>query len=260
MGDDNGIVYQEVLERFVASILSIPSLPYRLPISAVTRISTRFPFTQLGRIDLYSLVRKLESSDATGGNAEEAKPELAANLFTFLPPKLLSRFKETERRDYLNVLAAVFDSLPAGALDPRKDSSNMDGNTTVPVGAESDSDSDVEMVPVSSAVAIQAPAQLVLGPRTRKRLEQLTESAYITTLLGSNTDAAVCRFFLSLWSAWPARRDMTIAAILSLPMGAGTGTGGGAYGMIKGIWRGQIRPVIGMLGDGAKALELLTGK
>lgn len=255
-------MYQEVLERFLASILSIASLPYRLPISAVTRISSRFPFSHLGRVDLYSLVRKLESLDVAGGSAEGAKAELAANLFTFLPPKLLSRLKETERRAYLGLLAAVFDSLPTGALDLRRAGSNLDRNTNASIDVESDSDSDIEMLPPSSAIA-QAPIQLALGPRTRKRLEQLTESAYITALLSSNADAAICRFFLSLWSAWPTRKDATLAAILSLPMGPSAKTGG-AYGIIKGIWRSQIRPVIGMLGDGAvegaKALDLLVGK
>ncbi|CAE6476085.1 unnamed protein product [Rhizoctonia solani] len=251
----NGIVYQEVIERFIASILAIPSLPYRLPLPAVTRISSRFPFMHLGRVDLYSLVRKLESSDTTGGSAEEAKSELAANLFTFLPVKVLSRFKDHERRDYLNLLAAVFDSLPTGALDPRKSSSGLAGNKTI-VDDDSDTDSDVEM----TLIAAQAPAQPLLSPRTRKRLEQLTDSAYLTALIGSHADAAVCRFFVSLWSAWPTRKDATLAAILALPTGAGAT--GGAYGIVKGIWRGQIRPIIGTLGDGAgqgtKALDSLV--
>ncbi|KAF8758370.1 HECT protein [Rhizoctonia solani] len=228
----NGIVYQEVIERFIASILAIPSLPYRLPLPAVTRISSRFPFMHLGRVDLYSLVRKLESSDTTGGSAEEAKSELAANLFTFLPVKVLSRFKDHERRDYLNLLAATI------------------------VDDDSDTDSDVEM----TLIAAQAPAQPLLSPRTRKRLEQLTDSAYLTALIGSHADAAVCRFFVSLWSAWPTRKDATLAAILALPTGAGAT--GGAYGIVKGIWRGQIRPIIGTLGDGAgqgtKALDSLV--
>ncbi|CAE7132589.1 unnamed protein product [Rhizoctonia solani] len=262
-GDANGIVYQEVLERFMASILSIPSLPYRLPLSTITRISSRFPFTHMGRIDLYSLVRKLESLDATGGSAEEAKSELIANLGTFLPVKSLSRLKETERRDYLNLLGAVFDSLPAGALDPRKSSSSLVGTMTV--DNDSDSDSDVETAPVIT----QAPVQLALSPRTRKRLEQLTDASYLTALLGplgslgslgSHTDVAVCRFFIGLWSAWPTRRDVTLAAILALP--TGSGATGGAYGLVKGIWRSQIRPAIGTLGDGAgegtQALEALV--
>jgi hypothetical protein len=256
-GEANGVVYQEVIERFIASILAIPSLPYRLPLPAITRISSRFPFIHMGRADLYSLVRKLESSDTTGGSAEEAKSELAANLFTFLPVKVLSRFGETERRDYLNLLAAVFDSLPTGALDPRKSSSSLVGNKSV-TDDNSDTDSDVEM----SLVTAQAPVQPSLSPRTRKRLEQLTDSAYLTALIGPHADAAVCRFFVSLWSAWPSRKDATLAAILALPMG--TGATGGAYGIVKGIWRGQIRPNIGVLGDGAgqgtKALDSLVGK
>ncbi|CAE6463079.1 unnamed protein product [Rhizoctonia solani] len=244
-GDANGIVYQEVLEQFMASILSIPSLPYRLPIPAITRIS-RFPFTHMGRIDLYSLVRKLESSDTTGGSAEEAKSELVANLYTFLPVKLLSRFKETERRDYLNLLAAVFDSLPTGALDPPKSSSASVGTAAIDADSDTDSDanSDVEM----TLATAQAPARWVMGPRTRKRLEQLTDAAYLSVLLGSYNDAAVCRFFIGLWSAWPMRKNATLAATLALP--AGPGATGGAYGIVKSIWRGQVRPAIGMLGDG----------
>ncbi|CAE6519926.1 unnamed protein product [Rhizoctonia solani] len=254
-GDANGIVYQEVLERFIASILSIPSLPYRLPLPTITRISSRFPFTYMGRVDLYSLVRKLESSDTTGGSAEEAKSELVANLYTFLPVKALSRFKESERRDYLSLLAAVFDSLPTGALDPRKSNSSSVGNTTA-IDTDSDADSDAEM----TLVAAPAPAQPTMSPRTRKRLEQLTDAAYLGALIGSHTDAAVCRFFVGLWSAWPTRKDATLASILALP--TGSGATGGAYGIVKGIWRGQIRPAIGMLGDGAgegtKTLEPLV--
>ncbi|KAG8763989.1 hypothetical protein FRC11_007039 [Ceratobasidium sp. 423] len=245
-GDVNGIVYQEVLERFIASILSIPSLPYRLPLPTITRISSRFPFTHMDRVDLYSLVRKLESSDTTGGSAEEAKSELAANLYTFLPVKALSRFKESERRDYLNLLGAVFDSLPTGALDPRKSNSSSVGNATA-IDTDSDADSDVEM----TLVTAQASAQPTMSPRTRKRLEQLTDAAYLGVLIGSHTDSTVCRFFIGLWSAWPARKDATLAAILALP--TGSGITGGAYGIVKGIWRGQVRPAIGILGDGAGA-------
>ncbi|CUA75157.1 ubiquitin-protein ligase E3 C [Rhizoctonia solani] len=241
-GDASGIVYQEVLERFIASILSIPSLPYRLPLPMITRISSRFPFTHMGRVDLYSLVRKLESSDTTGGSAEEAKSELIANLYTFLPIRSLSRFKETERRDYLSLLAAIFNSLPTGALDPRKISSSSTGNTTA-VDDDSDTDSDVEMAPVIA----QAPVQPDLNPRTRKRLEHLTDAAYLTALLGSRTDVAVCRFFIGLWSAWPTRKGATLAATLALP--TGSSTTGGAYGIVKDAWRSQIRPTIGILDD-----------
>ncbi|EUC67353.1 ubiquitin-protein ligase E3 C [Rhizoctonia solani AG-3 Rhs1AP] len=257
MGDANGIVYQEVLERFIASILSIPSLPYRLPLPTITRISSRFPFTHMGRIDLYSLIRKLESSDTTGGSAEEAKSELVANLYTFLPVKSLSRFKEAERRDYLNLLAAVFHSLPTGALDPRKIGLGSVRDTTA-IDNDSDTESDVEMVPL-----IAQATQTTLSPRTRKRLEQLTDAAYLTSLLGSlgsHTDIAVCRFFIGLWSAWPTRKDTTLAVTLALP--TGSGATGGAYGIVKGVWRSQVRPVIGILGDGAgegtQALEPLV--
>ncbi|KAG9127108.1 hypothetical protein FRC07_000668 [Ceratobasidium sp. 392] len=270
MGANTGVVYQEVLERFFASILSIPLLPYRLPIPTVTRISTRFPFSHIGLIDLYSLVRKLESTDPTGGSADEAKAELVANLFTFLPPLSLGRFKGAERTDYLNLLAALFDSLPAGSLDPPRTSSASAGNVGTVANADVDSDSDDDLPPVvsvtTSAVA-PVPVHLDLNPRTRKRLEQLVEPAYINALLGSSTtiqpDAAVCRFFLSLWSVWPAKRDSTLAAILALP--GNTGAGNGAATIVKGIWRGQVRGSLGMLGDGAgdgvsKSVELLVAE
>ncbi|KAF8610442.1 HECT-domain-containing protein [Ceratobasidium sp. AG-I] len=253
MGNDTGIVYQEVIERFFASILSIPLLPYRLPISAIKRISTQFPFKHLGRIDLYSLVRKLEST----GSADEAKVELVVNLYTFLPIVLLARFKESERTAYLNLLAAVFDSLPPGALDPPKASATNTnaGPSTMDVDSDSDSEADLPQ-PSSSSIPAPAPIQLSLSPRTRKRLEQLTEPAYIGALLGTshtNADSAVCRFFLSLWAAWPGRRDATLAAILALPgpAGAGAGTGAGANAIVKGIWRGRVRGAVGALGDGA---------
>ncbi|KAG8741598.1 hypothetical protein FRC10_002671 [Ceratobasidium sp. 414] len=268
MGANTGIVYQEVLELFFSSILAIPLLPYRLPIAAVTRISTRFPFSHMGRIDLYSLVRKLESADPTGGSADEAKAELIANLFTLLPPTLLSRFKGAERTDYLNLLAALFDSLPLGSLDPPKVSSASAGSAGVVANADVDSDSDDDLpvvVSASTSAAAPVPVRLSLNPRTRKRLEQLTEPAYISALLGSSTtiqpDAAVCRFFLSLWSVWPARRDTTLAAILALP--GNTGAGNGASTIVKGIWRGQVRGSLGKLGGGAddgvsKSVELLV--
>ncbi|KAG8734477.1 hypothetical protein FRC12_018521 [Ceratobasidium sp. 428] len=269
MGANTGIVYQEVLELFFSSILAIPLLPYRLPLPVVTRISTRFPFSHIGRIDLYSLVRKLESADPTGGSADEAKAELIANLFTFLPPPLLSRFKGAERADYLNLLAALFDSLPPGSLDPPKASSasaSAGANAVANTDADSDSDDDLPAA-VSATTSAPVPVHLSPNPRTRKRLDQLTEPAYINALLGSSTtiqpDAAVCRFFLSLWSVWPARRDTTLAAILALP--GNTGAGNGASTLVKGIWRGQVRGSLGRLGDGAedgvsKAIELLVGK
>ena len=267
MGNDTGIVYQEVIERFFASILSIPLLPYRLPISAIKRISTQFPFKHLGRIDLYSLVRKLEST----GSADEAKAELVVNLYTFLPIVLLARFKESERTAYLNLLAAVFDSLPPGTLDPPKASaaSTNAGPSAMDIDSDSDSEADLPQASSSSSNPTPTPIHLSLSPRTRKRLEQLTEPAYINALLGtsySNADSAVCRFFLSLWAAWPGRRDATLAAILALhgPLGAGAGAGAGANAIVKGIWRGRVRGAVGALGDGAgdgaKNVDVLVGE
>lgn len=265
MGNDTGIVYQEVIERFFASILSISLLPYRLPISAIKRISTQFPFKHLGRIDLYSLVRKLESE----GSADEAKVELVVNLYTFLPTVLLARLKESERTEYLNLLAAIFDSLPPGALDPPKASTanTNAGQSIMDVDSDSDSEADLPQ-PSSSSNPTPAPTHLSLSPRTRKRLDQLTEPVYMGALLGTsyaNADAALCRFFLSLWAAWPGRRDATLAAILALPgpAGAATGTGAGANAIVKGIWRGRVRSGIGALGDGAgdgaKNVDVLVG-
>ncbi|QRV86446.1 hypothetical protein RhiJN_14464 [Ceratobasidium sp. AG-Ba] len=264
IGSNTGIVYQEVLERFFSCILAIPLLPYRLPLPVVTRISTRFPFSHIGRLDLYSVVRKLESGDSTGGSADETKAELIANLFTFLPPPLLARLKAAERADYLNLLAALFDSLPPNSLDPPKSSSNPGNAASMDIDSDSDDDNLPAAVSANAAAA-PAPVHLVLNPRTRKRLEQLTESAYLNVLLGSSAivqaDTAICRFFLSLWSVWPARRDTTLAAILALPGGASTN---GAYAIVKGVWRSQVRGALGKLGDGAgatsKSIEVLIGK
>ncbi|KDN51621.1 hypothetical protein RSAG8_00166, partial [Rhizoctonia solani AG-8 WAC10335] len=176
--------------------------------------------------------------------------DIARSVITTVIPakasKSLSRFKETERRDYLNLLAAVFGSLPTGTLDPRKSISASVGNTAA-IDNDSDTDSDAELAPVTA----QAPVQPTLSPRTLKRLEQLTDAAYLTALLGSlgsQTDVAICRFFIGLWSAWPTRKNAKDAATLALPTGSGTTSG--AYGIVKGIWRNQIRPTIGILGDG----------
>ncbi|KDQ20978.1 hypothetical protein BOTBODRAFT_26989 [Botryobasidium botryosum FD-172 SS1] len=233
--------FATVLTQFYTYILSLPLVPNRLPIPSVTYLAANLQLQHLQLLDGNALILALDATSV------EPKIHLMANLLTFVPVRIPT-LASSALNAYLELLTAIMDGLPVGALEPQASPSSAAG--IAPAWSDSESDSEEEEEPSTSgpsrfprtaggpAKAPVAPPPLpVLDARTQTRLQVLVGPAHLTALLAAtarSTDARsrLISFFLSLWAVWPAKKDDVLGLI----------TGGGAGGaLVKEVWRGWVR-------------------
>ncbi|KAJ7148938.1 HECT-domain-containing protein [Mycena crocata] len=216
--------YSESLTALLSCILTIPLLPNRLPLPSLTQLSSHLPLSSLASLapsaDVLTTIDKIH---------------LVANLMAFTPPRYAA-LPAPALAAYLNLLAALFDSLPSNVFDGR-------AKPTAPAAAAAlDSDSDSESRPrvsVVSAFTSNPPPPLPdIDARTLKRIATLVAPAHLTSLLAvsqKHSDAtrrALFSLLLALEGIWPAKRSALLGAIV---------VGGGGASVIKELWRGSVR-------------------
>jgi ubiquitin-protein ligase E3 C len=91
--------------QVVANLLTIPLLPYRLPLKSLGSFSASMPFSDLNVISPHLVTPIVESLD------ESSRIHLLSNLVSFVPPRYPSLSKEAVSA-YLQLLTALLNSLP----------------------------------------------------------------------------------------------------------------------------------------------------
>ncbi|KAJ7455748.1 HECT-domain-containing protein [Mycena latifolia] len=190
---ESSVEYAEAFAALLVHILTLPLLPNRLPLPALTALSAKLP---LATVQTEPVVASLGAEDAL---------HLLANLMAFAPARY-ARLPRSALDAYLRLLSALLLLLPPTALAaaaPR------------PPPADSDSD-DSDAEPAGE----NAPP-IALDARTLKRLGTLPAAAHLAPLLRLAWGTpALLGFVGALAAAWPARRPDVMCALLAAP-GAG---------------------------------------
>jgi len=127
--------YQYIFTQFFCHILTIPLLPYRLPLASLTHFSSHLPLDSLPVLSpsVPALVVSITL---------ESKIDVVANLMAFTPPRY-SKLPEQALIAYLNLLTTIMDTLPVNALDPPTSGSSK-SNQSISSTWVDDSDSDAQ--------------------------------------------------------------------------------------------------------------------
>ncbi|KAF8344487.1 HECT-domain-containing protein [Amanita rubescens] len=208
--------------QVVANLLTIPLLPYRLPLKSLGSFSASMPFSDLNVFSPHLVTPIVESLD------ESSRIHLLSNLLSFVPPRYPSLSKEAVSA-YLQLLTALLNSLPISTLDPSAAAPRRVSHASE--GDDSDSETPAHVLAMLSA---PHPA---LDPRTLKRLSTLPEPSFISSLLGltktyPSIQLHLITFLLALNAVWPSRKDQVLGA-------AGIYASGG--GLVRELYRGYIR-------------------
>lgn len=260
---------QAIISNFSSSILTIPLLPNRTPLPALTA---------LAGLPLQDILLHLASPTAAtqlDALSLDDTANLLANLLAFSGKRVATFANGKVLSAYLNVLTTLLNRLPKEALSPKKpeppvpavdvtgkgkqvaslmeptDSESEDEQdedvihqARLKVGTASrDPDGDVSMAGPSAKSS--APA-LSLDPRTLNRLASVAAQDHLISVLtlstrfSASTRPALAAFLVSALSSFPDRRD----AVLSTVMYGGPSTSGAVErggGLLRELYRGYVR-------------------
>ncbi|THV03800.1 HECT-domain-containing protein [Dendrothele bispora CBS 962.96] len=277
--------YQRSFHHFVTQILTVPLLPNRLSLQTLTQFSAGLPVTELDTlfmtlpprtsnnatimstsppdvVDPLSLPNLLSDFSTVG---IENKLHLIANLLAFMPPRY-PKLSASALTAYIRLLSSIVDGIPVGGMEDASNSSNLPGNGTTPVYADSE-DEDGPIAHVSVVSSFASPTKIilpVLDSRTYKRLATLGSPGHLVSLLTAVSKALtrteqrywVVRFLFALVSVHSSGTSLVAPSskmTAGKEMSAGdvgrkqrqdilgtvwTWNGGG---LVREIWRGWTR-------------------
>ena len=250
--------------EFTRQILTIPLLPNRIPISALTHLSTKMPFEGV-LASVGAIVSQLQLEETV---------HLLSNLLAF-GSKRVSLLPSKAFVAYLTTLQYCLDVIPTAffahldrARQPQKKantSSQEESDAIAADATEAIEDSDapfarsaVDRNGVDGDVVMseQQSTFPFIDSRTYTWLATLSAPAHLSAIVAASTKSsgtsrpALCAFFVSLLFAWPSHRERVINALLF----AGTGASERGGGLLREIWRGYVRS--GKLGVGLRDRRL----
>ena len=241
----------ESIHQFTLQILSIPSLPQRIPPLSLTAISA-MPFesilaeistpifleNQLSHLPLdkaasflanIAVLRTGRVSELSSGRALAGYLSLLQTLLDRIPVEVISTKREEPKKIPISLAPITIDSSDDG----------KEANEGRNVGSTSklDRDGDSEMG------SIPAPPALSLDSRTFSAIQRLASSAHLTAILtlstrfSASTRPSLAAFLVSLLSSFPLRREDILNIIIFASSTAGERGGG----LLRELWRGYIR-------------------
>ncbi|OAX36693.1 HECT-domain-containing protein [Rhizopogon vinicolor AM-OR11-026] len=215
--------FLQCFQSFIIYILTIPLLPNRIPLSALTALSSKLPLSSLS-------VLSTSIAALTSAIPLSSHVHLIANLYAFTSPRYAT-LPLPSLKAYLQLMTASLSVLPVHALDPPSDVRPPNSFWA------DDSDSEThepQVTVVASFSQVQRLPQL--DARTQKRLQTLPSPTHLNALLKAaqqHRDALpdLVAWLVSLWTIWPTRRDKILSTLLLY--------GGG--GLVREIWRDYVR-------------------
>lgn len=252
---------------FTRHILTIPLLPNRLPLPALTHLGgSKLPFEGVLRS-----TPSLTSSTSASALDPEPTLHLLANLLAFSSQRV-AKLPSKQFVLYLDALGACLDRVSTATFvrlerereavaEKKKQSANaaaLDGaaedNAISAEANEAIEDSEApfartDPTDVDGDAAMQEatlPSSPVVDPRTYHWLSTLCSPTHLASLVAASNRSsassrpALCRFLVALLAAWPAHRERTISTLLFAGTGAG-GAGERGGGLLREMWRGYVR-------------------
>lgn len=219
-------LFAQSLQALTTHILTIPLLPYRIPLTSLSDLSAQLPLVHLPVIS--SFIPNIVSATST-----PSQINIVANLLAFTPPRYAS-LPVSSLKTYFRLLSALFGVLPAHALDPPLAKDSKPQPTSWVDDSDSDSDRPARVAVVGSFA--QKPVLPALDARTRKRLQILPSSAHLNSLLKVTQSHRqllpdLVAMLTGLNIVWPSRKDKVLGTLLLY--------GGG--GLVREIYRDYVR-------------------
>ncbi|KAK2459462.1 hypothetical protein APHAL10511_008522 [Amanita phalloides] len=211
------------VREVISNLLTIPLLPYRLPLKSLGVISASLPLSDLHLLSPHSMTSIIDSLEIS------SKIHLLANLMSFVPPRYPVLSQESVST-YLGLLTVIINTFPISILDPSVASAQRAAQSSTIEDDEESETSPAQLPPASSL-------HLALDSRTLKRINALPEPSHISSLLGfvksyPSIQLQLISFLLALIAVWPSKKDQVLGA-------AGIYASGG--GLIRELYRGYIR-------------------
>ncbi|KAI0090858.1 HECT-domain-containing protein [Irpex rosettiformis] len=215
--------YRTALEQLLIHILTIPLLPNRLPIAALTFLAPRIPLSFLYLIAPSTVVADLSTQDDS--------VNLLANLVAFAPPRYMA-LPVDSLIAYLTLTKEAMHSLPPQSLEPPEKSSQpvtwaMD---------DTDSEHETQVEVVTSFTSKHSLPQV--DAKTRTRLQTLPSPQHLTSLLNatyhhssSKIRGVLFSWLYALSTVWPSRRDKIVSTVVAWNGG----------GLVRELYRGYVR-------------------
>ncbi|PCH39963.1 HECT-domain-containing protein [Wolfiporia cocos MD-104 SS10] len=218
-------LYNQCIRDVLLHILTIPLLPNRLPLQALSALSAVLPLSSLHLLSpsIADIVNNGPLSTA------EAKLHLLANLVAFTPPRY-SKLSADALNAYLELTTALMASLPTNAVEPPEP--NV-ANSNIEWGDDEDYEYETQVSVVSSFEPAPAPLPQ-LDKRTRTRLQTYPSPQHLTVLLAAARQASqpiLIAFCSTLTTIWASRKDKVLTALVAYNGG----------GIIRELYRLYIR-------------------
>lgn len=234
---------------FVRRILTIPLLPNRIPIPALTQLSGKMPFDGV-LASVSSVLPLLTLEDVIN---------LLANLLAF-GSKRVSLLTSKSFVAYLSALRSCLDLIPTAFfahLDQTRQASKTapshdEADAIAADATEAVEDTDAPFARTGSQAhdangditMADIPRFPAIDSRTYTWLATLSAPAHLAAIVAASNKSsatsrpAFCGFLVSVLFAWPSHRERVINTLLFTGAG-GTGERGG--GLLREIWRGYVR-------------------
>ncbi|KIK27397.1 hypothetical protein PISMIDRAFT_93249 [Pisolithus microcarpus 441] len=213
-------LFTQYMHALTIHILTIPLLPYRMPLLSLSQFSAKLPLAYLQTLSSCT-------TDIVMQTSASAQINIIANLLHFTPPRY-AILPLPSLTVYIQLLRALLSALPVHAFDPPLPDS------TTPTWEE---DGDDEHVAGDTTVSYSAQSLPVLDARTRKRLQTLPSGPHLNTLLKLTHQHPqllpdMVALLVALHIVWPTAKDEVLGTLLLY--------GGG--GLVREIYRDQVRP------------------
>ncbi|KAI5986179.1 HECT-domain-containing protein [Pisolithus albus] len=213
-------LFTQYMHALTIHILTIPLLPFRMPLPSLSQFSAKLPLAYLQALSSCT-------TDIVMQTSTSAQINIIANLLHFTPPRY-AILPLPSLTAYIQLLRALLSVLPVHAFDPPLPDS------TAPAWEE---DSDDEHVAGDTTVAHSTQSLPVLDARTRKRLRTLPSGPHLNTLLKLTRQHPqllpdMVALLMALRIVWPTAKDEVLGTLLLY--------GGG--GLVREIYRDQVRP------------------
>ncbi|KIK81041.1 hypothetical protein PAXRUDRAFT_833139 [Paxillus rubicundulus Ve08.2h10] len=219
-------LFAQSFQDLVTYILTLPVLPYRIPLASLSELSAQLPLIHLHVLS--PCISSILSSTST-----LSRINIIANLLAFTPPRY-ANLSVLSMKAYLRLLSAFLSILPTHALEPPCPQDSQTQPTSWGDDSDSDSEHPAQVVVVGSFAP--RPVLPVLDHRTQKRLLILPSPTHLNSLLRVAQQhrellSDLVTMLVNLNIVWPSRRDKVLSPLLLY--------GGG--GFVREIYRDYVR-------------------
>lgn len=202
------------IEAFVGRLLVVPSLATRLPPNAATALGTKAPIVDILAVFTASPAETLARLAPEPSQAAS----LLANVLALFDRRVSEFAKADGFVNYLRLLKACLDVLPAGALAETRSADAMD---------------------VDGAVSMPNPLARLYAPTSLHAL--MAASARFSA--NPHSRPVFCAFLVSLLYSLPRAARDDVVGLLVYDGNSATGSRGQSQsgGLLRELWRGYIR-------------------